>query len=467
MAGLIGAQSSGNRYADIGDGAFHLVPNPDTAAAHGFDWNDVFWYGSDDSLPGSIGAPFDDVDAAPSPTSSGPPPPSSGPPSPPPTRSIVWGKNPDGSNRVWTPDELPAFIAYLHAHGTDYSSWAQNHAAAALIMEGPPVDPQREPVPKSVGEALVSYIAAGQTAAQAAASVAALVAALNAQGVTDLTPEQVLADAQTVTDTLTAEQTPPAIEPPPTYTPPPPPGSRELQSVDSSQREAVDLSNLPPIALGFKPIDVGQVTEALIVNAALVEHADLWIMLGTCKVESGFNLEYNKNSAGAVGPMQVLGYPQYDGSPNQVEWAWGNLIVGARLLAKYAAIYNGDQAKMSAAYNAGTGAVNQHWPDVLTWLEVKGHPEDGDVQDYVDKVATVADDYRRRFGGGWNIDPQTGQLVGGKPPPTYTPPPTTPESIDGGISDAWSALMTAIGADVPSELDDLQGIADSFVTIFQ
>ncbi|HEY4441650.1 MAG TPA: hypothetical protein VGN14_14420 [Candidatus Elarobacter sp.] len=64
MAQLVAVQDTGARYADIGDGLFHQVPDPDTAASLGLDWNNpTTVYGSADGLPGSIGDPIADVDA--------------------------------------------------------------------------------------------------------------------------------------------------------------------------------------------------------------------------------------------------------------------------------------------------------------------------------------------------------------------------------------------------------------------
>lgn len=542
MAGLVGALSSGNRYADVGDGLFHLVPNPDTAAANGYDWNDVFWYGSDDQLPGSIGDPLADVDAPtpppspppPPPTTTGPPPPTAGgedngagapsgtlaglpggdvyvsdgtvwnhipdvatfnadgyiwndinwvsglpgpvgdplpsvagtpaPGAPPPTvanSTFTWG------GRTWGPGDFTKFVGYLAAHGVQYATWAANHPDAAAIIEAGYPGANQEPLPKSLGEALQAYIAAGSTAAEAAAAAEALRAALVAQGVSNVTPAQLLQDAQVIKQTYDSEQG----QPPPgggvTIGGPPPPGTRQLQSVDKTQRGPFDFSNLPPVAAGYRTILNNNVTEAFVVNAALVAHADPWIMLGTCKTESGFNIEPGLNQAGAVGPMQVVGYPPYDGSVPQVEWAWGNLITGARLLAKYGSIYDHDQQKMSAAYNAGEGAVDSNWPGVLQWLEVKDHPEDGDVQDYVDKVGSIADSYQRQFGGGWNIDPDTGKLINGKtvtsPPPTTSTPPPVPA----GVASNWRNVVGFWRDTVPASASQLGSAADSLTEVFK
>lgn len=110
--------------------------------------------------------------------------------------SFVWG------GKTWGPGDLDAFIAYLNAHGTDYSAWAENHLAAAAILTSNQPAPQNEPLPKSIGTALEDYIAAGSTPAEAAAAVQALVDAQNAQGITNISPSQLLQDAQDVADNL-------------------------------------------------------------------------------------------------------------------------------------------------------------------------------------------------------------------------------------------------------------------------
>lgn len=182
MAGLVGAQSSGNRYADVGDGAFHFVPNAETAAANGFTWDDVFWYGSDEELPGSIGEPL--ADAAPAAAAAPelspaavlfPQVAASAPPAGKAT-SFQW----DG--RSWGEGDLSAFLGWLAAHGQSYVVWADSHPAAAAILQGHPDDPSREQLPKSVGGALAMAIGGGATPAEAAASVAALAASQVAQG---------------------------------------------------------------------------------------------------------------------------------------------------------------------------------------------------------------------------------------------------------------------------------------------
>lgn len=218
MAGLIGAESSGNRYADIGDGAFHQVPNEETAAANGFDWNDVFWYGSDDSLPGSIGDPLSDVTAQPEPE----PQPAAPPPPPAPVQTAASGADAESGatsfmfyGRSWSYGDINAFIDALNAHGVDYSTWGNNHPAAATILQGPQLGAMQEPVPKSLGQALQAYLDAGATAAEAAAQVEALRASLVAQGVSSVTPGQLLQDAQALAPA--APVAPPAPpEPPPT-----------------------------------------------------------------------------------------------------------------------------------------------------------------------------------------------------------------------------------------------------------
>lgn len=204
MAGVVGALDSGNRYVGGDDGAFHLVPNEATAAANGLDWNDVFWYGSDDTLPGSIGDPLGDASPQPQPQ------PQPTAPAPAPTAdnaagasSFVWG------GRSWSGGDLAAFVGYLAAHGADYSTWAANHPAAAAIFDQPTYPGGQEPVPKSVGQALGAAIAAGATPAEAAASAAALAASQAAQGFGAPTGAALLQAAQQVYDNYVAAGGPP------------------------------------------------------------------------------------------------------------------------------------------------------------------------------------------------------------------------------------------------------------------
>lgn len=453
----------GSVYRFDGDaGVWRHVPDVDTANALGVDWNNLQAL---DDVPGPVGDEWPSVASAspvPPATSGEPvPPPAPAPSTAAPSQSFTWG------GRTWGAADLSAFIAYLAAHGVDYSTWAANHEAAAAILEGPPTDPSREAMPKSLGEALNAYIGAGATPAEAAAQAEALRAALVKEGVSGVTPDQLLEDARVIKQTLDAEQGAPPPEGQPSIPDVPVPSGRSLQSVDTSRRDLADLRNLPPIPAGFRTIANGQVTEGLIVAAALIEHADLWVTVGTCKAESGFSLEEGRNSAGAVGPMQVVGYPPYDGSIELVPWAWGNLITGARMLANYGNVWDGDQQKMSAAYNAGPGSVSSHWPGVLQWLEVKGHPEAGTVQDYVDKVAAFADQYARRFGGGWNLDPDTGQLVGGKGPSAAIAPPTEPPDTPAGVVRQWRSLVDVFKHAVPARRAAVDSLTDQMLDIFK
>lgn len=249
MAQLIGAQDSGNRYIGGDDGAFHFVPNPETAAANGYDWNDVFWYGSDDSLPGSIGDPVADVLAQPQPQpqqESPPPQPSSPSPSPSEPDATGGATSFQFYGRSWSYGDINAFIAALNAHGVDYSTWGLNHPAAAAILEGPQLGAMQEPTPKSLGQALQAYIDAGASAAEAAAQTEALRASLVAQGVSSVTPDQLYADA--VALALPAPVAPP---PPPEPAPAPADSGDQERELESATPKYQYLINVPGNLFGL------------------------------------------------------------------------------------------------------------------------------------------------------------------------------------------------------------------------
>lgn len=176
---------------DDGAGVWRHIPDVDTANAMGLDWNGLTGV---DEVPGPTGDDWPSVQA--------PPPPPASYPEPAPVASsaggassFVWG------GRSWSRGDLAAFAGYLAAHGTSYSTWAGNHPAAAELLEGPPADPSREPIPKSLGEALAAYIAGGDTPEEAARAAEALRASQVSQGLSSVTPAQLLEDAKIVAKT--------------------------------------------------------------------------------------------------------------------------------------------------------------------------------------------------------------------------------------------------------------------------
>lgn len=192
---------------DPATGLWRHIPDPDTAAALGVDENALDLA---DSLPGDTGPDWPSVDAAPplpepSPSPSPPPPP---PPAPTPQGvtpqvptsggTFQWG------GQTWGSGDLAKFVGYLAAHGTDFSVWAINHPDAAAILTGPPTDPSREPVPKSVGEALGAAISNGATPEQAAAQTEALAESQVAQGFGAPTGAALVQAAQDVQDAYVA-----------------------------------------------------------------------------------------------------------------------------------------------------------------------------------------------------------------------------------------------------------------------
>lgn len=187
------------------DGLWHHIPDPDTFNALGLDWNAISWVGE---LDGSEGDELGAIAGQP------PSPPATNPP-PSPTAdnaagasSFVWG------GRSWSGGDQAAFIGYLAAHGTDYSAWANNHPAAAAIFDQPSYPGGTEPVPKSLGQALAAYISGGSTPEEAARQTEALRASLVAQGVSGVTPAQLLQDAHVIAQTYADAGGPPDAPPP-------------------------------------------------------------------------------------------------------------------------------------------------------------------------------------------------------------------------------------------------------------
>lgn len=187
----------------LDDGAYHWVPDEQTAAAIGVDTSQaenvtVPAAPLGDNIPTvvAVTAPAAVVAAATAPPSAPAPVTPSAAASP--QTSFVWG------NIAWGPSDLYAFIAYLTAHGADYDTWAANHPAAAAIFGVDTSDPMREPQSHSLGQALAASIMAGATPAQAAASAEALRKSLVDEGLVAVTPDQLLADANVVAATIAA-----------------------------------------------------------------------------------------------------------------------------------------------------------------------------------------------------------------------------------------------------------------------
>lgn len=192
---------------DPDTGLWRHIPDPDTAAALGVDENALDLA---DSLPGDTGPDWPSVDQpapepAPSESPIQPPP---APPAPTPQGVTPQVQTSGGTfswgGQTWGSGDLTKFVGYLAAHGTDFSVWAVNHPDAAAILTGPPTDPSREPVPKSIGEALGMEIANGATPQQAADQTAALAAAQAAQGFGAPQGDQLLQAAQDVYDAYAA-----------------------------------------------------------------------------------------------------------------------------------------------------------------------------------------------------------------------------------------------------------------------
>ena len=349
---------------------------------------------------------------------------------------------------AWGAGQLDEFTAYLKAHGTSYASWAANHpAAAAILTSGPAAAPTDENVPKSVGEAIAAAETQGATPAEAAASAAALAAAQAQQGMGSPTGAQLTAAADQVEQALQAN---------------PPPGSdlTGTQSADSSlqsggslgpftvldphARQLADASGVPPLPPGLVTLtaDGAHVTQMLVVMAALTENTDYNLLLALVQHESGFNVETGDNGYGAVGPAQVEGFPVWDKSSTLEDWCWSNLIAGARIMRALLSQFGGSIPKVAAAYNAGAGPVASDWPGVLSWLEIKGHPEDGTVQDYVNAVQTNLAAWKKLTAGGpaFNKDGSLGGPISANPAATQE----QQAGVPGDTADAWSLVVHSL-----------------------
>lgn len=218
---------SGNVYRyNVGVQSWLHIPDVPTANAMGVNWNGLV------SVPGQpqpYGGDWQPVGVQ--------PPSAPAPVITEPAQSFTF------YGRSWQRGDLDVFLGALAAHGIGYADWAAKHTDAALIIEGPPDNPNREALPKSLGEALQSSINAGASASEAAAQAEALRAALVAAGTSSVTPGQLLNDAHVVQQAFVAEggipPQPPTTTPepqPPTVVQPPDDGSdddatRTLQSV--------------------------------------------------------------------------------------------------------------------------------------------------------------------------------------------------------------------------------------------
>lgn len=197
-------------FVTFGDGAWHEVQDTSLLAGYGLSTDGAVEFPSTDYVQ-----PVVDIlgPAAPPEQPAPPPPPAASPPPPPPASSsssgTVAGVNQPAASfqwggQTWTSGQLTAFVGYLAAHGTDYSTWAVNHPDAAAIFNNDTYPGGNEPVPKSVGEALGAAIAGGATPAEAAAQAAPLATSQVAQGFGAPTGDQLVQAAQDVYDAYAA-----------------------------------------------------------------------------------------------------------------------------------------------------------------------------------------------------------------------------------------------------------------------
>lgn len=163
------------------------------------------------------------------------------------------------------------------------------------------------------------------------------------------------------------------------------------QKIKNQQREEqrqADSRPTAPVGKGFGemlPTTAANGYAPLINAAAQRNGVDPALVNAVAAVESGYN-QNAVSSAGAVGIMQLmpetaahLGVNPYD--------AASNIEGGAKLLSSQLRQYNGDVAKALAAYNAGSGAVEQYG----------GIPPYDETRTYIDRVMDV---YRQTSGTG-------------------------------------------------------------------
>lgn len=191
-------------FVTFDDGAWHEVQDPSLLAGYGLSTDGATEYPSTDYVQPVV----DVLGPAAPPPSPPPPPPPPVPYTPPPATPQPTGGTVAGTNQpaqsfqwgglTWTSGQLTAFIGYLAAHGTSYSTWAANHPDADAIFNTDTYPGGNEPVPKSVGEAIGTAIANGATPAEAAAQAAPLAKAQAAQGFGAPAPDQLEQAAQDV-----------------------------------------------------------------------------------------------------------------------------------------------------------------------------------------------------------------------------------------------------------------------------
>lgn len=99
-------------------------------------------------------------------------------------------------------------------------------------------------------------------------------------------------------------------------------------------------------------------------------------LVAVAKAESDFNPKC-VSSAGARGIMQIMPYEAKELGVDDVFDAEQNIMASAKLLAAHLKKFNGDTTLAAAAYNAGSGRVQQYG----------GVPPFTETQNYVKKIA--------------------------------------------------------------------------------
>lgn len=122
----------------------------------------------------------------------------------------------------------------------------------------------------------------------------------------------------------------------------------------------------------------------VVAQAAADNGLDVALLRAVIHAESAFN-PMALSSKGAQGLMQLMPGTADEVGVTDAFDAEQNIRGGARYLARMLKDFNGDERMATAAYNAGPGAVQKY----------AGVPPYAETQVYVERVATLAERYRK------------------------------------------------------------------------